>query len=79
MGIGNVHVVFGAGQIGSFLAESLVREGVPVRVVKRRPGGVPDGAEAVFGDAANPGISNLHPAPPSSTFEITSCDSKRLP
>ena len=47
------HVVFGAGQVGSFLAEALVREGYPVRVVRRSPRGVPKGAEGAFGDATD--------------------------
>lgn len=48
-----LHVIFGSGQVGSHLAESLLRDGTPVRVVKRSPGGVPEGAEAVFGDATD--------------------------
>lgn len=47
-------MVFGAGQVGSFLAEALVRAGHPVRVVRRSPGGVPEGAEGAFGDATDP-------------------------
>lgn len=47
-----LHVVFGAGQVGSFLAENLAGEGYRVRVVKRSPTGVPEGAEAMLGDAA---------------------------
>jgi nucleoside-diphosphate-sugar epimerase len=46
------HVVFGAGQVGSLLAERLVALGHEVRVAKRTPGGVPHGALAVLGDAA---------------------------
>jgi nucleoside-diphosphate-sugar epimerase len=51
---GDVHVVFGVGQVGSFLTESLLRSGYAVRVAKRSPRGVPEGAEAVFGDATDP-------------------------
>lgn len=54
MGTGNVHVVFGLGQVGSYLAEALLSDGCLVRVVKRSPTAVPDGAEAAFGDAADP-------------------------
>jgi nucleoside-diphosphate-sugar epimerase len=46
-----VHVVFGAGQLGSHLAESLLRSGTKVRVAKRSPSGIPDGAEQTLGDA----------------------------
>ena len=46
-----VHVVFGAGQVGSHLAESLLRSGAKVRVAKRNPTGIPDGADAALGDA----------------------------
>jgi nucleoside-diphosphate-sugar epimerase len=48
-----VHVVFGAGQVGSYLAEALLADGRRVRVVKRSPRGVPSDAEAVFGDATD--------------------------
>ena len=40
-----VHVVFGAGQVGSHLSESLLRSGAKVRVAKRSPAGIPEGAE----------------------------------
>ena len=46
------HVVFGAGQVGSLLAERLLAQGHQVRVAKRSAGGVPAGAEAMLGDAA---------------------------
>ena len=46
------HVVFGAGQVGSLLAERLLAQGHQVRVAKRSSGGVPAGAEAMLGDAA---------------------------
>lgn len=49
-----VHVVFGAGQVGSHLAESLIRSGEKVRVVKRSSTGIPTGAEPALGDATDP-------------------------
>jgi nucleoside-diphosphate-sugar epimerase len=48
------HVIFGAGQVGSLLARLLLERGHVVRVAKRSPGGVPEGAEAVLGDAGDP-------------------------
>lgn len=48
-----IHVVFGAGQVGSYLAESLLRSGAKVRVVRRTPIGIPDGAERALGDATD--------------------------
>ena len=48
------HVIFGAGQVGTPLARLLVEQGHEVRVVKRSPGGIPAGAGAVLGDAADP-------------------------
>ena len=49
-----LHVVFGAGQVGVPLARLLLNSGRRVRVVKRSPGPLPTGAEAVHGDAADP-------------------------
>jgi nucleoside-diphosphate-sugar epimerase len=49
-----LHVVFGAGQVGSFLARRLLEQGHVVRVAKRTPEGIPQGAEAILGDAADP-------------------------
>ena len=49
-----VHVVFGAGQVGSHLAESLLRSGAKVRVAKRSSTGIPDGAGPALGDATDP-------------------------
>jgi nucleoside-diphosphate-sugar epimerase len=49
----DLHVVFGAGQVGSFLAEELRAAGFRVRVVKRHREGVPAGAEVMLGDAAD--------------------------
>jgi nucleoside-diphosphate-sugar epimerase len=46
-----LHVVFGAGQVGSDLAARLVSRGRQVRVVRRSAGDVPVGAEVVRGDA----------------------------
>ncbi len=48
-----LHVVFGAGQVGSYLAEALLRDGARVRVVKRSPSGILAGAEAAPGDATD--------------------------
>jgi len=48
-----VHVVFGAGQIGAPLAERLVRAGHDVRVVRRSPGTPPAGASLRTGDAGD--------------------------
>lgn len=48
-----LHVIFGAGQVGAFLAESLLRDGHRVRVVKRSVARVPDGAELRTGDASD--------------------------
>lgn len=44
-------VIFGAGQVGSHLARILIDRGHDVRVAKRSPAGLPDGAKAVQGDA----------------------------
>ena len=48
-----LHVLFGAGQVGQPLARLLVRGGKRVRIAKRSPGGVP-GAEVIQGDATDP-------------------------
>ena len=48
-----VHVVFGAGQIGAPLAERLVDAGHDVRVVRRSPGMPPAGATLRTGDAGD--------------------------
>jgi len=50
----DTHVIFGAGQVGSLLAQHLLDRGRTVRVVKRTPGGIPKAAEAKLGDAADP-------------------------
>lgn len=49
-----LHVIFGAGQVGSQLAARLLAAGLRVRVVKRSPAGAPEGAELRLGDAADP-------------------------
>jgi len=48
-----LHVVFGAGQVGTPLAARLLESGKRVRVVKRSAGDIAAGAEARLGDAAN--------------------------
>ena len=48
-----LHVVFGAGQVGFPLAQQLLAQGKRVRVVKRSQGGVPAGAETMPGDATD--------------------------
>jgi nucleoside-diphosphate-sugar epimerase len=49
----DLHVIFGAGQVGTPLAARLLAAGKRVRVVKRSPGGTAAGAEARPGDAAD--------------------------
>lgn len=48
-----LHVVFGAGQVGRPLAERLLAAGKRVRVARRSSGAVPAGCEAVLGDASD--------------------------
>jgi nucleoside-diphosphate-sugar epimerase len=48
-----LHVIFGAGQIGMPLAQHLLAARKRVRVVKRSAGGVPSGMELMQGDAAD--------------------------
>jgi nucleoside-diphosphate-sugar epimerase len=48
-----IHVVFGAGQVGTQLAERLLTAGKQVRVVRRSVGPVAEGAERVPGDATD--------------------------
>jgi nucleoside-diphosphate-sugar epimerase len=50
---GEVHVVFGAGQVGSRLAAQLLHDGKRVRIAKRTPAAVPPAAEVTLGDAAD--------------------------
>jgi nucleoside-diphosphate-sugar epimerase len=49
-----LHVLFGAGQVGQPLARLLLEAGKRVRIAKRSPGGAPPGAEVIPGDAADP-------------------------
>jgi len=49
-----LHVLFGAGQVGRHLARLLLSAGKQVRIVKRSPGDTPPGAEVIQGDAADP-------------------------
>jgi nucleoside-diphosphate-sugar epimerase len=49
----DLHVIFGAGQVGAPLAELLLAAGLTVRVAKRSVRGIPDAAEPVLGDAAD--------------------------
>jgi len=49
-----LHVVFGAGQVGQPLAQRLLNAGKQVRIAKRSPGGAPPGAEVIQGDASDP-------------------------
>lgn len=49
-----LHVVFGAGQVGPFLARILRDAGHRVRVAKRSPADLGDGIEVRTGDAADP-------------------------
>lgn len=48
-----LHVVFGAGQVGTPLAGRLLEAGKRVRVVKRTAVEVPPGAEVLLGDAVD--------------------------
>jgi nucleoside-diphosphate-sugar epimerase len=49
----DLHVVFGAGQVGFPLAEHLLAAGKRVRIVKRSSSHVPLGCEAILGDASD--------------------------
>jgi nucleoside-diphosphate-sugar epimerase len=49
-----MHVVFGAGQVGSGLARKLAAAGLPVRVVRRSASAVGEGIEVMAGDARDP-------------------------
>jgi nucleoside-diphosphate-sugar epimerase len=49
-----LHVVFGAGQVGYPLAQDLLSAGKRVRIAKRSATRVPPGCEVVTGDAAEP-------------------------
>jgi len=52
-----LHVVFGAGQIGSELARALAARGHTVRVVRRSQAAVGEGIEVVAGDAMDPAFA----------------------
>jgi nucleoside-diphosphate-sugar epimerase len=49
-----LHVLFGAGQVGQPLARLLIDAGKRVRMAIRSPRGVPPGAETISGDATDP-------------------------
>jgi nucleoside-diphosphate-sugar epimerase len=49
-----LHVTFGAGQVGTPLAARLLEAGKRVRIVKRSAGAPVPGAEVILGDAADP-------------------------
>src|SRR5688572_9605728 len=51
-----LHVVLGAGQVGSLLIDRLRRRGHPVRVVTRRGGPSSPGIEQLAGDVADPAV-----------------------
>ena len=48
-----LHVVFGAGQVGYPLAERLLAAGKRVRIAKRSSGHIPSGCELTLGDATD--------------------------
>jgi nucleoside-diphosphate-sugar epimerase len=48
-----LHVLFGAGQVGLPLARLLLQAGKRVRIAKRSPGGAPPEADVVQGDASD--------------------------
>lgn len=48
-----LHVVFGAGQVGVMLAEQLLTSGKRVRLVKRKSSKAPAGVELMLGDASD--------------------------
>ena len=49
-----LHVLFGAGQVGHALAGLLLHAGKRVRIAKRSTAGAPQGAEVIQGDATDP-------------------------
>ncbi len=49
-----LHVLFGAGQVGLRLTRQLLEAGKRVRIAKRSPGAAPPGAEMIQGDATDP-------------------------
>jgi nucleoside-diphosphate-sugar epimerase len=50
----DLHVIFGAGQVGQPLATRLRELGHRVRIARRSAGAVPDGVDVVRGDALDP-------------------------
>lgn len=48
-----LHVVFGAGQVGTPLAAHLLAEGAEVRMVRRSDGAAPQGVQCLRGDATD--------------------------
>ena len=48
-----LHVLFGAGQVGNYLARILLKANKRVRIAKRSPKGVPEGVEVIQGDAGD--------------------------
>jgi uncharacterized protein YbjT (DUF2867 family) len=52
--IGELHVLFGAGQVGHTLARLLLHAGERVRIAKRSISGSLPGAETIQGDATDP-------------------------
>jgi nucleoside-diphosphate-sugar epimerase len=49
----DLHVIFGAGQVGTYLARRLLTSGRRVRIARRSDVPAPNGAEVVRGDAAD--------------------------
>lgn len=49
-----LHVLFGAGQVGQVLARLLLDDGERVRIARRSRGPLPVGADLVLGDASDP-------------------------
>ena len=55
-----LHVIFGAGQVGQAVARELVKQGKTVRMVNRsgkKPGGVPEGVTVVAGDVFDANVA----------------------
>jgi len=48
-----LHVIFGAGQVGSTLADILASQGKRFRLVKRHPSEYPSQVELILGDATD--------------------------
>lgn len=54
-----LHVLFGAGQVGQTLAQLLLKSGKRVRIARGSAQGIPAGAEVMSGDAADPAFCVL--------------------